>query len=176
MRQKGQAAVEVLVYLGFFLLVFVSLSTMLMLQLGQDITQREYMLSQEIASQISSYIDIALAAGPGFNATFDLPPQITGQDYIINFTDAGSVYIHVEKGRYAEPAIFAFPLSTRKIELGCQNQNDDPSLPCYGNKNGTYVDSLSATRTYWQVNVSDGNITIANIADPKTGASILQVS
>jgi hypothetical protein len=174
---RAQAAVEVLVYLGFFLLVFVSLSMMFMLQINQDIVQREYMLSREIAAQVAVEVDMALEAGPGFNATFPVPAQVAGQPYALVFTDAGSLYVQVAPSRtQSVPSLFYFPLSTRRISLGCANQNDDPNSPCPGNKMSTYEDTSHRSRTEWRVNVSDGTLTVANIADPASGASILQVS
>ncbi len=174
---KGQAAVEVLVYLGFFLLVFVSLSMMFMLQINQDIIQREYLLSRQVAAQVAVEVDMALEAGPGFNATFPVPTQVAGQPYALVFTDAGSLYVQVAPGRaQSVPSLFYFPLSTRRIALGCA----EPDEACPGNRMGTYRDSntdrTGLLRTEWRVNVSDGTLSIANIADPASGASILQVS
>ncbi|MCL6088692.1 MAG: hypothetical protein M1530_00825 [Candidatus Marsarchaeota archaeon] len=174
---RAQAAVEVLVYLGFFLLVFVSLSLMFMLQINQDIVQREYMLSRQLAAQVAVEVDMALEAGPGFNATFPVPAQVAGQPYALVFTDAGSLYVQVAPGRtQSVPSLFYFPISTRRISLGCADPNDDPDSPCPGNKMNTYEDTSHQSRTEWRVNVSDGTLTVANIADPSSGASILQVS
>ena len=178
---RAQAAVEVLVYLGFFLLVFVSLSMMFMLQINQDIVQREYMLSRQLAAQVAGEVDMAIEAGPGFNATFPVPAQVAGQPYALVFTDAGSLYVQVAPSRtQSVPSLFYFPISTRRISLGCANPNDDPDSPCYGNKMSTYRDSntdrTGLLRTEWRVNVSDGTLTVANVADPSSGASILQVS
>ena len=168
---RGQSSVEVLVYLGFFMLLFVSLSVVFLSQVNQDVVLRQTRLSQATAAQVAQSVDIALLAGPGFNATFPIPTQIGGRNYSINFTNAGSLYIYINNGANAAPQVFFFPLSTRNISLSCVN----PNAACLGNIQYTYTDVRGMTRTEWGVNATKGTIRIENVLDPVTGAPSLKV-
>lgn len=160
-----------MVYLGFFMLMFVSLSILFLSQVHQDITQREAHLSKSLASQIAQSVDLALLAGPGFNATFPIPQTISGRPYSLNFTDAGSLYVYIDQGEKNRPQVFYFPLSTRNIELGCK----DPDPACPGNRFSSYIDVQGNERKQWGVNASKGTLHIENVLDP-SGASLLKVS
>ena len=168
---KGQSSVEVLVYLGFFMLMFVSLSLVFVTQVNSDIVIRQSRLSQATAAQVAQSVDIALLAGPGFNATFPIPTQIGGHNYSINFTNAGSLYIDISNGAGAVPQVFFFPLSTRTISLSCVS----PNAACIGNAMQTYTDIQGHPRIEWGVNATKGTIHIENVLDPKTGAPALRV-
>ncbi len=176
LSSRGQSSVEVLVYLGFFMLMFVSLSILFLSQVHQDISRRETQLSQSVASQVAQSVDLALLAGPGFNATFPIPSSIGGRPYSLNFTDGGSLYVYIDQGALSPPQVFYFPLSTRNIQLGCADQNHNPASPCPGNQySGYYFDAQGNPRQEWGVNASRGTLHIENVLDP-SGASILKVS
>lgn len=168
---RGQSSVEVMVYLGFFMLVFVSLSILFLSQVHQDISRREAQLSQSVASQVAQSVDISLLAGPGFNATFPIPQAIGGRPYSLNFTDAGSLYVYIDQGENNPSQVFYFPLSTRNIQLGCE----DPDPLCPGNQRSAYFDVQGNWRHEWGVNASKGTLHIENVLD-SSGASLLKVS
>ena len=173
-RVRGQAAIEVLVYMGFFMLVFVSLSVMFLSQIGQDVVQREYRLSQSISAQIADDVDTAQLAGPGFNATFPVPRQISRRNYMLNFSDQGVLAVELESPQLGQPpTVFAFPLSTRSIRLGCDGAYS-PDCPGNGHVSGL-PGSDGRPHAYWWVNVSDGTMQVANMANASGGA-ILEVS
>ncbi len=166
---RGQAAIEVLVYMGFFMLIFVSMSVMFLTQINQDVVQREYQLSQSIAGQIADDVMTAQLAGPGFNATFPVPGKISGRNYMLNFSNQGWLYVTLEptkSGGY--PTVFLFPLSTRSIKLGCDGTATP--LDCPGNGEKTL-----ALHTYRWVNTSDGFLHVENVGNSTSGA-ILRVS
>jgi len=175
---RGQAAIEVLVYMGFFMMIFVSLSVMFLSQINQDVVQREYRLSQSIAAQIADDVNTAQLAGPGFNATFPIPRQISGRNYFLNFSDQGILSIQLQpKGKdlaftQYNVTTFTFPLSTRNIRLGCAGPN--PACPGNGQVSGLPGYDL-ALHSYWWVNASRGTLGVANIAN-SSYAAILQVS
>lgn len=175
LSRRGQSSVEVLVYLGFFMLMFVSLSILFLSQVHQDISRREAQLSQSVASQVAQSVDLVLLAGPGFDATFPIPEAINGRPYSLNFTDAGSLYVYIDQGAQNPPQVFYFPLSTRSIILGCVDPFHDSASPCKGNQQHPYLDAQGYWRMEWGVNASKGMIRIENILDP-SGASVLRVS
>lgn len=86
----AQAAVEVLSYAAFFLLVFV-VSVALFLQLqGQELTRAEYAFAQQVAYQFADYVHVAFVAGPGFSQTISMPPTLLGKDYNITVSRPSS--------------------------------------------------------------------------------------
>ncbi len=168
---RGQSSVEVMVYLGFFMLMFVSLSILFLSQVHQDISQREIQASQSIASQVAQNVDLALLAGIGFNATFPIPENINGRQYSLNFTNSSSLYVYIDQGPLSAPEVFYFPLSTRNIRLGCF----DPDPLCPGNQQSTYTDVQGNLRQEWGVNASKGTLHIETVQDA-SGALLLEVS
>ncbi|VVB56926.1 Uncharacterised protein [uncultured archaeon] len=169
---RGQAAIEVLVYMGFFMLVFVSLSVMFLSQIGQDVVQREYRLSQSVSAQIADDVNTAQLAGPGFNATFPVPRQISGRNYSLNFSDRGVLSVQLAPTRPDwPPTVFTFPLSTRNLRLGC-NGAGNPACPGNGMVTQAYGGVL---RTSWWVDTTDGTLQVANVGN-ETGSVLLEVS
>jgi|GEM_PF-5751661 len=92
-KQKGQAAVEAMAYIGMFLFITVFFSIFLLQQQAAELREREYRLSTQVAGQISDAITIGALGGPGFNATFRIPPEIMGKMYIVNMSSTGSIFI-----------------------------------------------------------------------------------
>lgn len=80
---KGQAAVEVLSYAAFFMLVFV-VSVAIFLQLEeQELSRAENAFAQQVAYQFADYIETAFIAGPGFSENVTMPDSIHGRPYTI---------------------------------------------------------------------------------------------
>ncbi|HIH19609.1 TPA: hypothetical protein HA225_06605 [Candidatus Micrarchaeota archaeon] len=85
---RGQAAVEVLAYAAFFLLVFVT-SVAIFLQLQeQELSRAENAFAQEVAYGFADHIETAFVAGKGFSQTVTLPSNIHGKPYIITVSKA----------------------------------------------------------------------------------------
>lgn len=83
---KGQAAIEVLSYAAFFLLVFVS-SVAVFLQLQeQELSRAENAFAQQVAYQAADYIETAFIAGPGFAMNVSFPDSILGRPYTITIS------------------------------------------------------------------------------------------
>ncbi len=153
---RAQAAVEILTYVGFFLLIFVVLSISIISQVGQDISQREFTLSRSIAAQVADDVQLALLAGPGFDATFPLPAKIDGKPYTLNLTDGGSIYVFLDPGTIQSKQ-FYFPSGMRNVSQGC------PPVQCPGNGYFSYTDSQGALRHAVGINASKGSIRLQMI-------------
>lgn len=168
---RGQAAVEVLIYMGFFMLVFVSLTVLFLMQVNQDVVRRQQQVSRSVAEQVAQDVELATLGGPGFNATFPISDRIAGQPYELYFNDAGYMYINLTNSNPdAAPVMFYFPLSTRRFELGCVNVAECPDNLMY-----TYTDFDGKSRTAWRVGTSDGTLHIEHAVDD-SGLTILRVS
>ncbi len=151
---RGQAAIEIMVYVGFFLMVFVVINLFFILQVSQDISQRQYTLSQSSAAQVAEDLQMALSAGPGFSYNFSIPTSISGRSYSVNITNSSSIYVQVEGGPGGAPSRIYFPLGLRSIKLG--------SCPdCIGNGQWTYSTvsgqpvreiGINASKGWMQVN------------------------
>lgn len=92
-KKSGQAAIEALAYVGIFLFLTVFFSIFLLQQQASEMRERQFRLSTEVAGQIADAITLGSLAGPGFNATFRIPPQILGRGYAINLSSTGSLFI-----------------------------------------------------------------------------------
>jgi len=161
----------VLIYLGFFMLVFVSLTVLFLMQVNQDVVRRQQQVSRSVAEQIAQNVELATLGGPGFNATFPIADRISGQPYELYFNDAGYMYINItNENPAASPVMFYFPLSTRRFELGCFNVPECPDNAMY-----VYTDFDGRGRTAWKVGTADGTLHIEHVAD-SSGLTILRVS
>jgi hypothetical protein len=98
---SGQAAIEVMSYAGFFLLVFVvTVAVFLQLQ-NQELARAENAFAQEVAYQFADQIKTASIAGSGFWQNVSLAPTINGKPYKIyvsrggqpGVTETGLVYV-----------------------------------------------------------------------------------
>lgn len=170
---RAQAAIEVLIYLGFFMLVFVSLTVLFLMQVNQDVIRRQQQVSNAVAEQVAQDVEIAILGGPGFNATFPIPDRIAGQQYELYFNDAGYMYINLTNSNPdAPPVMFYFPLSTRRIEMasGCDSRSN-----CNGNQFFQYKATDGSLRKAWMVNTKDGTLHIEHATDAN-GMTIIRVS
>lgn len=116
---KGQAAVEVLAYASFFLLVFVMVSAVFMSAQAQELTHAENAYAQEIAYGFSDNVRTSFIAGPGFSQTISLPPNLLGKPYTLRISSTQfspdaeireSGFVFVEWQGQANPQSFAAPL------------------------------------------------------------------
>ena len=161
---RAQAAAELLTYLGFFLLVFTAMTLLVIMQVGEDISQREYALSRSVAGQVADYAHLAIVAGPGFNATFQIPREINGKPYTLNFTNSGAIYVYVDPGKKSMRQYY-FPLEVRAIELtsGCKSAGS--GVYSYTDVSGDLHRSvgISATKGWLRLETygdASGNITL----------------
>jgi len=98
---RGQAAVELLAYAAFFLLVFVTAVVVFLQVQTQELTRSENVYAQEIAYGFADNIHTAFVAGPGFVESVNVPKDILGRRYwlrVSNSSDAskqetGIVYV-----------------------------------------------------------------------------------
>lgn len=164
--RKAQSSVEVLIYVSFFILVFVLLNLSFVLQVSQEISQRQFLLAQSSAAQIAQYADLALAAGPGFEARFSIPTAIQGRPYTLHFTDSGSLYVVVAPARGESALQMYFPLSLRNIALSCTDPPATGTL-CPGNYRNSYVDASGSARNEWVVDARKGTLRVQNVLDAR---------
>ncbi len=81
--KKGQAALEFLSYMSFFMVLFVISVLLFADQQMTEISNNKMMLAQETANRMAQRINFVLDAGDGFMAKFDLPKDILTQKYDI---------------------------------------------------------------------------------------------
>jgi hypothetical protein len=97
----GQAAIELLAYAAFFLLVFVSAVSVFLYAQSQDAARAENAYAQEIAYSFADSIKTAFAAGPGFRQTVPIEPTLLGKPYALSvsrrsdpaLSETGFVYV-----------------------------------------------------------------------------------
>ncbi|MEM4633922.1 MAG: hypothetical protein QW275_02085 [Candidatus Anstonellaceae archaeon] len=80
-KMRAQAAVEMLSYGIFFLLVFVIATAVFLHLQAQEISRAENAYAQQLAYQLADQINIAFVAGPGFWHTVRVPPDLLGKQY-----------------------------------------------------------------------------------------------
>jgi hypothetical protein len=109
----GQAAVEVLSYAAFFLLVFIGSVAVFLQMQNQDIVRAEYSYAQQIANRIADQVHVAVVAGNGFVQAVSIPNSLLGKEYNITISrpnlaspaavETGFVYIEwvASNGRLA---------------------------------------------------------------------------
>ncbi len=86
----AQAAVEVLSYASFFLLVFVAAVALFLQLQGQELSRAQYAFAQQVAFQFADNIKVAFVAGPGFSQTVSMPPLLLGKNYTITVSRPSS--------------------------------------------------------------------------------------
>ena len=82
-RMRAQAAVEMLSYAAFFLLVFVASVSVFFQQESQGLTRAESAYAQQIADSFADSIQTAFVAGPGFSQQVSIPHDLLGKPYKI---------------------------------------------------------------------------------------------
>jgi hypothetical protein len=148
----------VLVYVGFFLLIFVVINLFFILQVSQDIRQRQYALAEAVGGQVADDMQLALQAGPGFNATFILPPKINGQPYVVQFYKS-SIYVIVESAPV--PGLSGGGYDSRFFyPLGTSNVVFSPNCPI---ANCTEVTYGAAIYHQYNMTAADGKMRVQNV-------------
>ena len=99
--KRGQAAVEVLAYAGFFFMVFVAAVSIFLQVQNQELSRAEHSYAQEIAYGFADSIHTAFVAGPGFVETVNVPKDILGKRYwlLVSYSkdaSAGTGYVYVD--------------------------------------------------------------------------------
>ena len=112
----GQAAVEVLAYASFFLLVFAVISAVLLSAQSQELSRAESAYAQEIAYTFADHVRTAFIAGPGFVQDIELSPRLLGKPYVMRLSSAG------------EPGPDQEIRETGFIYVKWQGQNDQSSF------------------------------------------------
>jgi hypothetical protein len=93
MSARGQAAVEMMAYAGFFLLLFITFGYLFISQQATDLQARQYAAAKAIGAGAASNADLAFLAGDGFYGRFPLQTDILGQPYNLSFSSSGYVYV-----------------------------------------------------------------------------------
>ncbi|MFH0927226.1 MAG: hypothetical protein V1822_01480 [Candidatus Micrarchaeota archaeon] len=164
LRKKGQVSMEVMAYLGFFMLVFVAVLIFLLSGFNTDISKREFVLAKQTAGQIADDTQFIAKAGPGFWANFSVPQRINGRTYIARFVSSGRLYIDVD-----DPSgmSFSYPIAVSNIRPGWSGTDNLPN-----NKYSTYIDSDGIEREAVVVDASKGWIAF-NYTNTAQGPQIL---
>ena len=90
-RSKGQIAFEFIIVYSFILVLFLVLFGLVAVQRSTTLNAQQYASVQLVAQDIASYIDQALVAGSGYNATLSLPVASSLQPYNLFITSGGAV-------------------------------------------------------------------------------------
>jgi len=133
--KKAQAAVEVLSYGSFFLLIFVVAVAIFFQMQSQELSRSEYAYAQQTAYQFADQIQIAFVAGSGFWEVVRIPPELLGKNY--NFVvsrsygqqainETGFVYVNWGNGKsVSAPTVTTSyevsPVSSGQIYYGTNN-------------------------------------------------------
>jgi len=86
--KSGQAAVEVLAYASFFLLVFAAIAAVFLQLQSQELSRAESAYAQQIAYGLADNVHTAFIAGPGFSQEVALPLKLLGKDYSIRVSSS----------------------------------------------------------------------------------------
>jgi hypothetical protein len=119
-NSRGQAAIEVLAYASFFLLVFVSITAVFLQAQNQEMTRAENAYAQQIAYAFADQVHTAAIAGPGFSQQVAIPPDLLGKPYTLRISSpqvaqqaniTESAFVYVEWQGQGNPESFPSPLS-----------------------------------------------------------------
>jgi hypothetical protein len=149
MRSKGQAAIEMMAYAGFFLLVFIAFTYIFITQQASDLQSRQIDVAKGIGAGVASNADLAFLAGDGFYGRFPLQQDILGQPYTISFSSSGFVQVNWQ-GPTGE-ATFLYPTRSGAFKAGGLYVSQQPVT----RPDGTSVILVSP-------DVSIGHITMRN--------------
>ena len=117
---RGQAAIEVLAYASFFLLVFVSISAIFLSAQNQEMSRAENAYAQQLANTCADPVHTSAIAGPGFSQKVDIPPDLLGKPYTIRISSpqvakqskiTESAFVYVEWQGQNNLQSFPAPLS-----------------------------------------------------------------
>ena len=74
--RRGQAALELIVFFGFMILVFTVFLILFLPRTAQDVKQQKWLLGIETARLFAGEINLAVAAGDGYARNFTFPTTI----------------------------------------------------------------------------------------------------
>ncbi len=143
---------EVMVYMGFFMLMSAFVIMFLLSEFNSDINRREYMLAGQTAGQIDDNVQFVMMAGPGFWANFSIPTKILSNNYKVRFVSSGWLYVDVfdwDTKNRGDLAIF-YPTALSNIRPGWDASEG------LVNSYSTYIDSDGLLRHEVVIDASKG--------------------
>lgn len=146
--KHGQVSMEIMAYMGFFMLIFVFILISMLSDFNSDITRRQFTLAKQTAGQIEDYTQFISKAGPGYWGNFSIPKNVNGRPYIIRFVSSGWLYVEVEG---EQVMAFSSPTAHSNILPGW-SALDKPAK----NSHSTYIDSDGILRQNVVVDGSKG--------------------
>lgn len=96
--ERSQIALEFMIVFSFILILFLVIFAIAATERAASLASEEYSSMQGVTLEVSSYINQAVAAGSGFNATFSLPASISTQPYSLYVTSTGIVIANTIAG------------------------------------------------------------------------------
>ena len=115
-KARGQAAIEFMSYMSFFLVLFVISVVIFVEQQQTDVSAKRTEFASEIASRFAQRINFALYAGDGFSGNFTIPQTVLTMPYnvrvmsnrqvFVDWTDAGKSYG------------VSYPINTNSVSAG----------------------------------------------------------
>ena len=142
-RSRAQIAVEFVIVYSLVLLIFIILFGVVVGQRASTLSAQQYSSMQLVTQDISAYIDQALIAGSGYNATLAIPASSNLQPYNLFVSSAGAVIANETLGKTNIRAT-AYS-SARSIVI-----------------NGTQASSYNGTILY-NVPTYSGTISVSNV-------------
>ena len=97
-KSKSQIAVEFIVVYSVVLLIFLVFFATVANQRAASLSQQQYSVIQLVAQNVASYIDQAVVAGNGYNATVPIISSVGLAPYNISITNTGVVVASVTIG------------------------------------------------------------------------------
>ncbi len=95
---RGQIAFEFLVVYSFVIVIFVVLFLLISSERASSINSQSYSTLQLVAQNIAAYIDAAVYAGNGYNASIPLVSSIGSTQYNITISSRGVVIVSSRLG------------------------------------------------------------------------------
>lgn len=161
--RKGQAALEFLSYMSFFMVLFVVTILLFASQQITEISSNKLLVAQETANFMAQRINFVLDGGNGFSAKFDMPKDILTQKYDMRVLSDPyrQVYINWTENDGTQVAISA-PINTGAILAGAEIttiSNPDDGIGIW----------LNASRGEFKITNSNGELTFVQ---PATGHAL----
>jgi hypothetical protein len=97
-RSKAQIAFEFLVVYSFVLVIFVVVFLLITSERASELNSQGYSSLQLLAQDAAGYIDQAVFAGPGYNASIPLPGSLGSLPYNITVSTTGVVIVSTKTG------------------------------------------------------------------------------
>ncbi len=129
-KSRGQIAFEFLVVYSFVLLVFVVLFLLITSERSSSLNAQSYSSLQLIAQDIAGYIDQAVYAGSGYNATIPLAGSVGSLAYNITISTTGVVVVSSKEGTQVVTA-YAFSNARNLIINGTYSSTSSNAIALY---------------------------------------------